>query len=42
MQMYLFAYGSQVKLSGKTGHSADMILVDHSLVVTALGETVIR
>ncbi|RLV94083.1 hypothetical protein DV515_00013283, partial [Chloebia gouldiae] len=32
----------KVKLSGKTGHSADMILVDHSLVVTALGETVIR
>ncbi|XP_053814088.1 intraflagellar transport protein 140 homolog isoform X4 [Vidua chalybeata] len=31
-----------VKLSGKTGHSADMILVDHSLIVTALGETVIR
>ncbi|RMC17933.1 hypothetical protein DUI87_05602 [Hirundo rustica rustica] len=31
-----------VKLSGKTGHSADMILIDHSLVVTALGETVIR
>ncbi|NWT55385.1 IF140 protein, partial [Erythrocercus mccallii] len=32
----------KVKLSGKTGHSADMILIDHSLVVTALGETVIR
>ncbi|NWV82998.1 IF140 protein, partial [Dasyornis broadbenti] len=32
----------KVKLSGKTCHSADMILIDHSLVVTALGETVIR
>ncbi|NWV12062.1 IF140 protein, partial [Ptilonorhynchus violaceus] len=32
----------KVKLSGKTGRSADMILIDHSLVVTALGETVIR
>ncbi|NXU33682.1 IF140 protein, partial [Drymodes brunneopygia] len=32
----------KVKLSGKTGHSVDMILIDHSLVVTALGETVIR
>uniref|UniRef100_A0A8C0VEY6 Intraflagellar transport 140 n=1 Tax=Cyanistes caeruleus TaxID=156563 RepID=A0A8C0VEY6_CYACU len=32
----------KVKLSGKTGHSADMILIDHSLIVTALGETVIR
>ncbi|NXA13871.1 IF140 protein, partial [Sapayoa aenigma] len=32
----------KVKLSGKTGHSADIILIDHSLVVTALGETVIR
>ncbi|XP_068886209.1 intraflagellar transport protein 140 homolog isoform X2 [Aphelocoma coerulescens] len=32
----------KVKLSGKTGHSADVILIDHSLVVTALGETVIR
>ncbi|NWI54569.1 IF140 protein, partial [Calyptomena viridis] len=32
----------KVKLSGKTGHSADIILIDHSLVVTALGEAVIR
>ncbi|NXS90848.1 IF140 protein, partial [Jacana jacana] len=32
----------KVKLSGKMGHSADIILIDHSLVVTALGETVIR
>ncbi|NWU83920.1 IF140 protein, partial [Onychorhynchus coronatus] len=32
----------KVKLSGKTAHSADIILIDHSLVVTALGETVIR
>ncbi|KAF1499691.1 hypothetical protein FQV18_0011068, partial [Eudyptula minor novaehollandiae] len=32
----------KVKLSGKIGHSADIILIDHSLVVTALGETVIR
>ncbi|NXU84217.1 IF140 protein, partial [Xiphorhynchus elegans] len=32
----------KVKLSGKPGHSADIILIDHSLVVTALGETVIR
>ncbi|KAM9013206.1 intraflagellar transport protein 140 homolog [Ara ararauna] len=32
----------KVKLSGKTGHSADIILIDHSLIVTALGETVIR
>ncbi|KAK4813526.1 hypothetical protein QYF61_009252 [Mycteria americana] len=31
-----------VKLSGKIGHSADIILIDDSLVVTALGETVIR
>ncbi|XP_061206742.1 intraflagellar transport protein 140 homolog isoform X2 [Neopsephotus bourkii] len=32
----------KVKLSGKTGRSADIILIDHSLIVTALGETVIR
>ncbi|KAM6249922.1 intraflagellar transport protein 140 homolog isoform 2-T4 [Porphyrio hochstetteri] len=32
----------KVKLSGKIGHSADIILIDHGLVVTALGETVIR
>ncbi|XP_061850037.1 intraflagellar transport protein 140 homolog isoform X2 [Colius striatus] len=32
----------KVKLSGEIGHSADIILIDHSLVVTALGETVIR
>ncbi|NXP51231.1 IF140 protein, partial [Heliornis fulica] len=32
----------KVKLSGKIGHSADIILIEHSLVVTALGETVIR
>ncbi|NXO80980.1 IF140 protein, partial [Sitta europaea] len=32
----------KVKLSGNTGHSADMILIDHNLVITALGETVIR
>ncbi|XP_072733894.1 intraflagellar transport protein 140 homolog isoform X2 [Ciconia boyciana] len=32
----------KVKLSGKIGHSADIILIDDSLVVTALGETVIR
>ncbi|NWR42554.1 IF140 protein, partial [Regulus satrapa] len=32
----------KVKLSGKTGRSADIILIDHSVVVTALGETVIR
>ncbi|NXV35214.1 IF140 protein, partial [Rissa tridactyla] len=32
----------KVKLSGKIGHSADIILIDRSLVVTALGETVIR
>ncbi|KAK2533524.1 Ift140 [Columba guinea] len=32
----------KVKLSGKTGRSGDIILIDHSLVVTALGETVIR
>uniref|UniRef100_A0A8C9FMI7 Intraflagellar transport 140 n=1 Tax=Pavo cristatus TaxID=9049 RepID=A0A8C9FMI7_PAVCR len=28
---------SVVKLSGKTGNSADIILIDHSLVVTAMG-----
>ncbi|NXI44534.1 IF140 protein, partial [Galbula dea] len=32
----------KVKLSGKIAHSADIILIDHSLVVTALGETVVR
>ncbi|NXL86568.1 IF140 protein, partial [Alectura lathami] len=32
----------KVKLSGKTGLSADIILVDHSLIVAAVGETVIR
>ncbi|XP_044834837.1 intraflagellar transport protein 140 homolog isoform X3 [Mauremys mutica] len=32
----------KVKLSGKTGHSADIILIDHSLLVTAIGETVLR
>ncbi|NWI93338.1 IF140 protein, partial [Pitta sordida] len=32
----------KVKLSGKVGHSADIILIEQSLVVTALGETVIR
>ncbi|XP_069726134.1 intraflagellar transport protein 140 homolog [Phaenicophaeus curvirostris] len=32
----------KVKLSGKICHSADIILIDHSLVVTALGETVVR
>uniref|UniRef100_A0A8B9SC26 Intraflagellar transport protein 140 homolog n=1 Tax=Apteryx owenii TaxID=8824 RepID=A0A8B9SC26_APTOW len=32
----------KVKLSGKTGHSADIILIDHSLIVTAVGETVLR
>ncbi|XP_072204939.1 intraflagellar transport protein 140 homolog [Excalfactoria chinensis] len=32
----------KVKLSGKSGNSADIILIDHSLVVTAMGETVLR
>ncbi|XP_074867277.1 intraflagellar transport protein 140 homolog isoform X3 [Carettochelys insculpta] len=32
----------KVKLSGKIGHSADIILIDHSLLVTAIGETVLR
>ncbi|XP_068003113.1 intraflagellar transport protein 140 homolog isoform X1 [Melanerpes formicivorus] len=32
----------KVKLSGKTGHCADIILIDHSLIVTALGEAVLR
>ncbi|NXG36120.1 IF140 protein, partial [Dromaius novaehollandiae] len=32
----------KVKLSGKTGHSADIILIDHGLIVTAVGETVLR
>ncbi|NXK49040.1 IF140 protein, partial [Chauna torquata] len=30
------------KKYGKTGHSADIILIDHSLIVTAIGETVVR
>lgn len=32
----------KVKLGGKTGNSADIILIDHSLIVTAMGETVLR
>uniref|UniRef100_A0A8C3C4F6 Intraflagellar transport protein 140 homolog n=1 Tax=Cairina moschata TaxID=8855 RepID=A0A8C3C4F6_CAIMO len=32
----------KVKLSGKIAHSADIILIDHSLIVTAIGETVVR
>ncbi|KAM7151135.1 intraflagellar transport protein 140 homolog isoform 2-T3 [Macrochelys suwanniensis] len=32
----------KVKLSGKIGHSADIILIDCSLLVTAMGETVLR
>ncbi|XP_025043975.2 intraflagellar transport protein 140 homolog isoform X2 [Pelodiscus sinensis] len=32
----------KVKLSGKIGHSADIILINHSLLVTAMGETVLR
>ncbi|NWY05934.1 IF140 protein, partial [Nothoprocta ornata] len=32
----------KVKLSGKMGHSADIILIDQSLIVTAVGETVLR
>ncbi|XP_023966318.2 intraflagellar transport protein 140 homolog isoform X3 [Chrysemys picta bellii] len=32
----------KVKLSGKIGHSADIILIDRSLLVTAIGETVLR
>ncbi|XP_043825687.1 intraflagellar transport protein 140 homolog [Dromiciops gliroides] len=32
----------KVKLSGKTGHSADIILIEGSLLVTAIGETVLR
>uniref|UniRef100_A0A8C3SMK5 Intraflagellar transport 140 n=1 Tax=Chelydra serpentina TaxID=8475 RepID=A0A8C3SMK5_CHESE len=32
----------KVKLSGKIGHSADIILIDCSLLVTAIGETVLR
>ncbi|XP_040829503.1 intraflagellar transport protein 140 homolog [Ochotona curzoniae] len=32
----------KVKLSGKTGHPADIILIDDSLLVTALGEPVLR
>nr|XP_048723967.1 intraflagellar transport protein 140 homolog isoform X1 [Caretta caretta]XP_048723968.1 intraflagellar transport protein 140 homolog isoform X1 [Caretta caretta]XP_048723969.1 intraflagellar transport protein 140 homolog isoform X1 [Caretta caretta] len=32
----------KVKLSGKIDHSADIILIDRSLLVTAIGETVLR
>ncbi|XP_075422551.1 intraflagellar transport protein 140 homolog isoform X2 [Ascaphus truei] len=32
----------KVKLSGKIGQSADILWVDHSLLITANGETVIR
>ncbi|XP_028905060.1 intraflagellar transport protein 140 homolog [Ornithorhynchus anatinus] len=32
----------KVKLSGKTGHSADITLIEGSLLVTAIGETVLR
>lgn len=32
----------QVKLSGKTGHRADIALIDGSLLVTAIGETALR
>lgn len=32
----------KVKLSGKTGHPADIILIDHSLLITAIGEPVLR
>nr|XP_051686227.1 intraflagellar transport protein 140 homolog isoform X2 [Oryctolagus cuniculus] len=32
----------KVKLSGKTGHRADIILIEDSLLVTALGEAVLR
>ncbi|NWR76137.1 IF140 protein, partial [Centropus unirufus] len=50
LQLSLHAVGPEgeaeelmkVKLSGKIGHSADIILIDNSLVVTALGEMVVR
>ncbi|KAM4819952.1 intraflagellar transport protein 140 homolog [Thomomys bottae] len=32
----------KVKLSGKTGHRADMTLIEGSLLVTAIGESVLR
>lgn len=32
----------QVKLSGKTGHRADVALIDGSLLVTAIGEAALR
>uniref|UniRef100_A0A8C8R706 Intraflagellar transport protein 140 homolog n=1 Tax=Pelusios castaneus TaxID=367368 RepID=A0A8C8R706_9SAUR len=32
----------KVKLSGKISHPADIILIDRSLLVTAIGETVLR
>lgn len=32
----------QVKLSGKTGHRADIALIEGSLLVTAVGEAVLR
>ncbi|XP_059572178.1 intraflagellar transport protein 140 homolog isoform X3 [Alligator mississippiensis] len=32
----------KVKLSGKVGHSADIIVIERSLLVTAIGETVLR
>ena len=32
----------QVKLSGKTGHRADITLIDGSLLVTAIGEAALR
>ncbi|KAB0351510.1 hypothetical protein FD754_016367 [Muntiacus muntjak] len=32
----------KVKLSGKTGHQADITLIDGSLLVTAIGETALR
>ncbi|XDB64126.1 hypothetical protein ABFV05_017742 [Capra hircus] len=32
----------KVKLSGKTGHRADIALIDGSLLVTAIGETALR
>nr|XP_060642370.1 intraflagellar transport protein 140 homolog isoform X3 [Anolis sagrei ordinatus] len=32
----------KVKLSGKIGHPADIILTDHSLLITATGEPVVR
>lgn len=39
---HVFIFGLKVKLSGKIAHSADIILIDHSLIVTAIGETVVR